>query len=353
MRKKKIWLPFILVLMIILTVIFVVLFLSISRTRQYTQYLSLGDRYLQEMQYEDAIIAYQNAIQIDEKRASGYLRVSTVYETTGEYDQAGTVLLDGYETARKKDEIQERMVVIYPLVSIEIQIRIEEAVGKEALNQAADDSVKQPEKQLEESQTQEEVRYEALYEDILAEYKAVAESNFDSTALENAQYVNEGVWNFSGQDKYSVYYRYADLAEDGIPELIISVNEKEAPKQILDIYTIENGTAVRVINSSGAVGYREQYWICTDHRIKQGSFGGANHEEVTYYRVEENNSSLVQDEQFIYDSGSNLMYTHIDRNGNVNAISETEYMEVFEESDVDYEAEWDLLYEGNSIHYIE
>lgn len=194
---------------------------------------------------------------------------------------------------------------------------------------------------------------QVVYADVLAEYKEVAENNFDGTMLENAQYVNEGVWNVSGQDKYSVYYRYADLAGDGVPELIISVNEKEAPQEIFDIYTIENGTAVRVINSSGSVGYRELYSICRDNRIKQFSYGGVNHEEITYYRLEKDSASLVTDEQFIYDTGSDVLYTYIDSNGNSSSISEEDYMARSMGDDEDFESEWELLYEGNFIHYIE
>ncbi len=322
MRKKKIWLSFIFLLLAVLLAVMIVLFLGIRKATQYTKYVSLGDRYLQEMQYEDAIIAYKDAIHIDEKRAGGYLRVSTVYETTGDYDQAGTVLLDGYEKAKGKDKIQERLVVIYPAVSEEIQVKIKETIDEDALNEPEENSSEQAEDQTEETD------YTVAYEEILAEYKEAAENNFSSEILEQSRHINGGVWNFSGQEKYSVYYRYVDLAGDGEPELLISVNEKEAPYEILDIYTLVNGSAVRVIPSGGSVGYRELYSVCFDGRIKNLSGGGVNHTEYTYYKLGANSADLTMDEKYVYDSSANPAYIHIDNSGNETAISESDFDEM-------------------------
>lgn len=191
------------------------------------------------------------------------------------------------------------------------------------------------------------------YDDILNEYKKVAESNFDSNLLEQAQYVNEGVWNFSGMEQYSVYYRISDIAGDGIPELLISINEKEAPINIVDIYGMEDEVPVRITDNDSSVGYRSQYYICVDNRIKCVRTGGALDSQIDYYSLSANSVFLNLEEQYIYNGWDGELYTHVDSNNVSSEISKEEYLYCSSGKDVDFESEWELLYEGDFIHYVE
>ena len=68
--KRKATNPFVCILSILILLlagIFLILFLHIKRNGDYNRLLSLGDKYLQELNYEDAAIAFQNAIEISEK----------------------------------------------------------------------------------------------------------------------------------------------------------------------------------------------------------------------------------------------------------------------------------------------
>lgn len=193
----------------------------------------------------------------------------------------------------------------------------------------------------------------AGYENILAEYKMLAESNFDSSLREQTRYANEGVWNFNGQGQYSVYYRLADVAGDGEPELLISINEKETPFNIVDIYGMKDGKPVAVIESNGAVGYRSRYYITTDNRIKNVGSGGALNTQISYYRLPAFEAFLELEEQYIYDGWDGDQYTYVDRAGITESISEEKYKYISSEEDVDFESDWELLHEGHFVHYVE
>ncbi len=188
----------------------------------------------------------------------------------------------------------------------------------------------------------------SVYDDILKEYKMVGESNFDYALLEQAQYINEGVYNFSGMNMYSIYYRYVDFDGDGVSELAISVNEKDMPKNIVDIYGIENGTPVRIINNDASVGYRSQYYITSDNRIKCKGSGGALNSVIEYYCLAQNEKKLELVEQYTYDGWNGDTYTHVDKEGNVTDISSEEFDYHGNENDVDHESAWELLYEPNA-----
>ena len=198
-----------------------------------------------------------------------------------------------------------------------------------------------------------QIRPASGYEDVLAEYKMLAENSFDRSLREQTQYANEGVWNFSGQNQYSVYYRYADLAGDGKEELLISINEKEEPFNIVDIYGMKGGNPVAIIESNETVGYRSRYYITVDNRIKNVASGGALNTQISYYRLPAGGVFPELEDQYIYDGWDGDQFTHIKSNNASENITKDEYMYFSSGEDVDFESEWELLYEGNSIHYIE
>jgi VWFA-related protein len=60
------------------------------------EFLELGSRYLLEENYEEAILAYESALEIDEKSAEAYLGMADAYIGLGETEKAISVLKDGY-----------------------------------------------------------------------------------------------------------------------------------------------------------------------------------------------------------------------------------------------------------------
>ena len=83
---------------------------STSPARRLQQQLDLGARYLSELNYEQAIAAYEAALEIDPKSADAYIGLLTVYDRSGDadgvretYAQAVAVLPE-QERARVEEE---------------------------------------------------------------------------------------------------------------------------------------------------------------------------------------------------------------------------------------------------------
>ena len=69
----------------------------------------LGVRYLSEGNYEEAIIAFTAAIEIDSKRAEGYLGLADAYAAQDNIIQAIQVLRDAEERVEKTDEFSMKL----------------------------------------------------------------------------------------------------------------------------------------------------------------------------------------------------------------------------------------------------
>lgn len=70
---------------------------SQSTQEQWQEQYDLGVRYLSEGNYEEAIIAFTAAIEIDAQRSEGYHGLADVYVALGDIDAAITTLNQGYE----------------------------------------------------------------------------------------------------------------------------------------------------------------------------------------------------------------------------------------------------------------
>lgn len=185
------------------------------------------------------------------------------------------------------------------------------------------------------------------YDGILEEYCTAAESKFTSCT----NFINEGVCNIMRDYKFSLYYDIIDLADDGVPELIISFASEanDNVKMILDIYGVRDGFPNRMISSDSSVGYRTQYYICKDKRIKCSGSGGALNSETSYYRVESGSGELTLEETYIYDgwNGSDK-YTRVDSSGNRTEISEKDYREHYDTKTDIYNNDWSIFYGDSS-----
>lgn len=102
-----------------------------ATAKRLEEQLSLGDKYLSELKYEQAVAAYLAAIEIDPKNVDAYLGLADAYIAQGEYEKAEEILedaldeiddeedkagaeinkkLEEIETVRKQNEIVETPV---------------------------------------------------------------------------------------------------------------------------------------------------------------------------------------------------------------------------------------------------
>lgn len=70
-----------------------------SWQEQYDQ----GLKYVSEAKYEDAIIAFNKALEIDPKKADIYIKLSNVYNLTDNYEKAEEILMQGYENTADEE----------------------------------------------------------------------------------------------------------------------------------------------------------------------------------------------------------------------------------------------------------
>lgn len=109
--KKKKWLwPVIIVSVIVLLLIFLVVaifatagIVSYTKDKNLQEQLDLGERYLDELDYEAAIVAYEMAIEIDSKSVDAYIGLADVYVEMKKYEDAIDVLKDGYNETEEEE----------------------------------------------------------------------------------------------------------------------------------------------------------------------------------------------------------------------------------------------------------
>lgn len=75
--------------------------------QQIAEQLTLGEKYLSEMSYDEAIVAFQKAIELEPKCTEAYIGLAQVYQSMGELEQALNVLLKVPTDAIGLDEVEE------------------------------------------------------------------------------------------------------------------------------------------------------------------------------------------------------------------------------------------------------
>ena len=92
MKKRKTAVSMILILCLLFSFL-----AGCQKKMTFQDYLDLGDKYLMEANYEEAIVAFTKAIEIDPKQAAAYGKLADLYLITGETEKAVEILKQGYE----------------------------------------------------------------------------------------------------------------------------------------------------------------------------------------------------------------------------------------------------------------
>ena len=86
--------------LLLLSIGFAVLLTACSEMEEsgatWQEQYDLGVKYLSEGNYEEAIVAFTAAIEIDPKRPEAYLKAAEAYEAMGDYEAAADILEKGY-----------------------------------------------------------------------------------------------------------------------------------------------------------------------------------------------------------------------------------------------------------------
>ena len=98
------------VIVVIITLL-VGISISNSSAGRLREQLELGQKYLEEMKYEEAVVAFNNAIEIDPMNADAYLGLAEAYIRTGDFDTAYEYAAKGYELTGD-ERLKEKMDMI-------------------------------------------------------------------------------------------------------------------------------------------------------------------------------------------------------------------------------------------------
>ncbi len=104
---------------------------QVARSNEVKSSIEMGDRYLSEMDYEQAVVAYEAAIDIDPKNVEANLGLAEAYEGRQMYAYAEAVYQNMLENDDTQAEIYEKLASLYMQ-----QNKLEEA--KEVLQQAVE-----------------------------------------------------------------------------------------------------------------------------------------------------------------------------------------------------------------------
>lgn len=133
MKKKVFYLA-------IMTVITVELILAgvqlsiLNTAKRYQNHISLGDKYFEALDYENAELYYLAAIKIDKKNVTPYIQLSHIYVKTERYEEASDILEEAKEAIPESDTESMKL-----LETVIIGLKKKETEGESELSEASEE----------------------------------------------------------------------------------------------------------------------------------------------------------------------------------------------------------------------
>ena len=87
-KSKKVWISIVVVLLVVIGIITAVTVSGSSDTKAVLKQLSLGEKYLSELDYEKAVVAYNKVIEIEPRNLQAYLGLAEAYEGLDQTENA-------------------------------------------------------------------------------------------------------------------------------------------------------------------------------------------------------------------------------------------------------------------------
>ena len=109
MSKKKAAAVVIIAAAAAVILILALLFASGSKARDLSKQLDLGKRYLEEMDYDNALIAFNKAIEIDPKNVDAYIGAAEAYIGKGDRESAEKILEKGLENVQDSELLKKSL----------------------------------------------------------------------------------------------------------------------------------------------------------------------------------------------------------------------------------------------------
>lgn len=134
--RMRFFIGVVVVLVVILAVSAVLLVNTGIRQQRYASAIRTANNYYTAGDYQNAVVEYQNAIQIDRKKESAYLNLSTVYVAMGDYISARDIVKQGLVLI-DSDTLESRMAELDILVNTEFQEAEGQLLSEERIAEAS------------------------------------------------------------------------------------------------------------------------------------------------------------------------------------------------------------------------
>ena len=297
MRKKLIRVLSILAAIEIVTMGW--LCLNIIHVKDYNRQITLGDKYLEELDYENAELCYNKAIHIDEKQAKPYLQLAVLYHDTDRPEEALDILEQG-EKNKAYSETEEKSVE-------EIRETINSGGNKEGDEENSKEE--NSEKEDEQAKVPDRDEYLKQYQVILDEYNRAKEYDEEYVYQHKDEFPNmdDGFINYLSDVRYCLY----DIDENGIDELLLFrryETENGHTDSVFDMYSYNGETAEKLFFK----GEWDSAWHCpvkiyTDGTIYIFSTAGSTRAgSIDFYKLAEDGYTPILTESYEVDQ------THLD-----------------------------------------
>lgn len=142
-RKKKAIIAGIIIIVICI-VVFVLMTGKNSAIRKVTELLDLGNKYLTEQDYEQAVVSFQKVIEIDPKCEEAYRGLADVYVAMNDYESAIDILQQG-AAQTNSEELKAYLEEIR-----EVYARIQEEAAEREKEKAKETAAAEKEREQEE-----------------------------------------------------------------------------------------------------------------------------------------------------------------------------------------------------------
>lgn len=112
-NKKRNYALLAALLTVILAAVLAIVFHQVARSNEIKSSIEMGDRYLSELNYEQAVVAYQTALNIDPKNTEAGLGLAEAYEFQQMYAYAEAVYRNMLEHDDTQAEVYEKLADLY------------------------------------------------------------------------------------------------------------------------------------------------------------------------------------------------------------------------------------------------
>ena len=236
-----------------------------STEARWQEQYDLGVRYLSEGNYEEAIIAFTAAIEIDSLAPDAYLKLAETYVALGDLEQAAQILYSGWKNCPADQQtftdFLKQLGYIVDADGELVSLAVMEKTAFTAYQEILD----------------------TLYYGISSHW-----AGFDAEVLAEQGMNLSYMWYlYPVQSLSDAGYMLRDLNDDGVPELITSI-VAAGGGMIYDLYTYLDGEVVNLASS----GERNRYYLCTDNVIANEGSSGAADSVFGFYQFNSGASAL-------------------------------------------------------------